>query len=129
MKFSEIQKIMDEAYEKDHTKSSGGWAEIIAAPSGIIETYEQYEYIKYWAKHTGVNLDGMKSFEEDKGRYLTIGSHFGGASFYFTTTEIEYEKSLGNENLIWSYGKYGRVEFDGNENKHNYEEIHIRTLM
>jgi hypothetical protein len=64
----------------------------------------------------------MKSFEEDKGRYLTLDSHFGGAVFCFTTLDVDYVKNLIKENeedyesfdgrLEWSYGKYGKVEFD-----------------
>ena len=45
-----------------------------------IETQEQYDYVKYYSDHTEISMEGMKTFEEDRGRYLNLSNHFGGAA-------------------------------------------------
>lgn len=118
MKFEEVKQIMSEAHDKDPHCPHPCWAAEDAIPHGVIETKEQYDYIKYYSDHTAISMDGMKSFEEDKGRYLNIGNYFGGAAFYFSTISVEYAteciKKYPNiypEDLNWSYGKYGKIEF------------------
>lgn len=108
MKFVDVENLMDYNHSIGSEAPSSIWAAIDAVPYGIIETHEQYDYIKYYSDHTEVSMDGMKTFEEDKGRCLTLGNYFGGAAFYFETTVNP--KWMPND-PSWSYGKYGRIEF------------------
>ena len=103
MKLKEVINIMNTNHKLDPNKPSGSWAAIIAAPHGLIQTEEQYQYILEYAQNTEVSLDGMKTFEEDKGKCLYLGDYFGGAAFYFTTSTKNIEP--------WSYGEYGKIEF------------------
>lgn len=118
MKFEEVKRLMTEAHAKDLNCPHPCWAAEDAVPRGIIETQEQYDYIRYYSSHTEIGMEGMKSFEEDKGRYLNMGNHFGGASFYFCTesqdTALKYTKQYPDifpRTIEWSWGKYGKIEF------------------
>lgn len=119
MKIAEAERIMAETHEKDPSCPHPCWVDMDAIPHGIIETQEQYDYIKYYSDNTSIGMDGMKSFKEDHGRYLNLGNYFGGAAFYFCTISVELAKSyiknypnLYPESLDWSWGKYGKIEFE-----------------
>jgi hypothetical protein len=124
MKIKEVEHLMAKTYEKDSSYPHPCWAFVDAVPHGIIETQEQYDYIKYYSDNTSISMDGMKSFEEDCGRYLNLGNYFGGAAFYFCTQSVEYTleciKKYPNiypETTDWSWGKYGKIEFEEGENQ------------
>lgn len=119
MNITEAIHIMTEAYEKDPSLPHPCWIYVDAVPSGIIETQEQYDYIKYYSDNTSIGMDGIRSFEEDRGRYLNLSNYFGGAAFYFSTLSIEDAEryanlypSLYSENCNWCWGKYGKIEFE-----------------
>ena len=118
MKFEDVTHIMAQAHEKDSNCPHPCWAFVDAVPYGVIENQEQYDYIKYYSDNTSISMDGMKSFEEDHGRYLNLGNYFGGAAFYFCTVSVEsaLESIKTYPNLYpdtpeWSWGKYGKIEF------------------
>lgn len=118
MKFEEVKQLMSEAHDKDPSLPHPCWAFADAVPYGVIETQEQYDYIKYYSDHTAISMEGMKTFEEDRGRYLNLGNYFGGAAFYFCTESVEYAlecirkyPDIFPETIDWSWGKYGKIEF------------------
>ena len=114
MRFEDVKHIMAQDHEADPSRPHQCWAFADAVPHGIIETQEQYDYIKYYSDHTSIKMDGMKSLEEDRGRYLNLGNYFGGAAFYFCTESVEYIKKhldIYHNDLEWSWGKYGKIEF------------------
>lgn len=95
-------------------------------PTGRVITKEQYDYILYYGKNVGIAVDDryIKPFEEEQGKYLHLGSHFCGASFYFYFSD----EPEGDEKCAifdktgrivdyphyfkeFSYGKTGRIEF------------------
>lgn len=69
-----------EAKEKADNKV---WADLELRPTGKVLTKEQYDYAVYYAKHTGIDCRYVRSFDEEKGKYLRLGNWFGGASYYF----------------------------------------------
>ena len=69
-----------EAKEKSADKT---WAFLELRPTGKVVSKEQYEYVLYYAKQTGIDTRYIRTFEEEKGKYLRLGSWFGGASYYF----------------------------------------------
>lgn len=119
MKFKDVINLMTQKYEKDSSSPNPCWAFVDAVPHGVIENREQYDYIKYYSDNTSIGMDGMKSFKEDCGKYLNLGNYFGGAAFYFCTMDVEnateYIKRYPNiypETPNWSWGKYGKIEFE-----------------
>lgn len=101
------------------------WAFLELRPTGKVLTKEQYDYVMYYAKHTGIDCSYVRSFEEEKGKYLRLGSWFGGASYYFffgDQPEGIIETAVTNEWKVietfkeyyedFSYGKLGKIEFD-----------------
>lgn len=74
MKWSEAK---DKAKEKV-------WAFLELRPTGRVLTKEQYDYAMYYAKHTGIDCSYIRSFEEEKGKYLRLGNWFGGAGYIRT---------------------------------------------
>lgn len=115
MKWSEAK---DKAKEKV-------WAFLELRPTGRVLTKEQYDYAMYYAKHTGIDCSYIRSFEEEKGKYLRLGNWFGGASYYFffgDQPEGIIETAVTNDwNVIetfkeyyedFSYCKLGKIEFD-----------------
>lgn len=92
------------------------WAFLELRPTGKIETKEQYDYAVYYAEHKG--LSGyLKPFEESKGKYLKLGSWFGGASFYLYCGDNpdNVDGHFGKDAPVYdefSYGKFGRIEFE-----------------
>lgn len=116
MRFSEAKNKLG---ERDKI-----WADLILRPTGQILTKEQYEYIKYYEKHAlSHKYIAEIPFEEARGKYLHIGNYFGGAAYYFwLSDEPEGKDMIYNENGMpkgysshyneFSYGKYGKIEFD-----------------
>lgn len=118
MHINEVKRIMDKAHALNPNKISSCWAYEMACPHGVITTQEQYDYIKYYSDNSDISMEGMKCFEEDKGRYLNLGNHFGGASFYFCTMSVESAQesikkypNIFPETVDWSWGDYGKIEF------------------
>ena len=118
MKIEEIKRIMDEKHQLDKNKPSSSWATIDAAPFGIIETQEQYDYIIEYSNNSEISMDGIKPFDQSKGMCLNLGNHFGGAAFYFCVGPVERiierrerHPDLYPENLSWSYDKYGKIDW------------------
>ena len=106
-------------------KQIGTWADLECRPTGRIDTKDQYDYLKYYSDHTAIDDKYIKSFEEVKGKYIHLGSWFGGASFYFSLEdkpEGVFETSIRAEDgriikyTEWyekfSYGKLGKIEFN-----------------
>lgn len=108
MKLSDVASLMDEQHKNDANLSSGCWAEEDAAPYGIVKTKEQYDYIKYYSDNTSIAFK-LNDFESCVGKYISMGSYFGGASFYFYATD-NFDDVYGND-LSFCYGKYGKIEF------------------
>ena len=111
-----------EAKEKADNKV---WADLELRPTGKVLTKEQYDYAVYYAKHTGIDCRYVRSFDEEKGKYLRLGNWFGGASYYFffgNQPEGIIETAVTNDwNVIetfkeyyedFSYGKLGKIDFD-----------------
>lgn len=101
------------------TKEELSWWDIICAPQGIIETQEQYEYVMNYAKNTTIRVTDCKdlqSFDTTKGKYLGIGDYFGGGAFYFYLDERGKYRYQTNdfEQVPFTYGKYGKIEFGVN---------------
>lgn len=118
MTMNEVRAIMDEEYKNDKNKPSSSWATVDAVPQGIIENEEQYNYIIEYSKHTDIGLDGMKPYPLAQGMYLNLGNYFGGAAFYFSLMTVESAERMREEypicypeDLSWSYGKYGKIEW------------------
>ena len=95
------------------------WADLELRPTGKIETKEQYDYVMYYGNHTPIDVDEryMKPFEESKGKYLHLGSWFGGASFYYyCSDEPEHIDGYFEKDAPvyekFSYGKFGKIEFE-----------------
>ena len=91
----------------------------IKTPTGKIETKEQYDYVMYYGNHTPIDVGEryMKSYEESKGKYLHLGSWFGGASFYYyCSDEPEHIDGYFEKDAPvyekFSYGKFGKIEFE-----------------
>lgn len=113
-----------DAREKVESKT---WADLELRPTGKVLTKEQYEYVLYYGKNTSIAVDDryIKTFEEERGKYLHLGSWFGGASFYFYFSDkpegadgtMICDKSgrcAGYERYYkeFSYGKFGKIEFE-----------------
>ena len=118
MTFEEIRNVMQKEYDKDNNNANPCWLEFEAAPHGVIENEEQYNYIIRYSENSTISLDGMKPYSLAKGMYLKLGNYFGGAAFYFTLIKLETAKKMQKKypniypkDLSWSYGKYGRVNF------------------
>lgn len=96
---------------------STSWGFVENNPSGVIETEEQWNYAKEYGDKCCINTRYLKSFEEDKGRLLTVGSWFGGASFYWSISEYdknnpsEYWIKYPPEHIDWYWGKNGIIDF------------------
>lgn len=95
------------------------WADLELRPTGKIETKEQYDYVMYYGNHTPIDVGEryMKSYEESKGKYLHLGSWFGGASFYYyCSDEPEHIDGYFEKDAPvyekFSYGKFGKIEFE-----------------
>ena len=119
LKIEEVKRIMDENHRLYNNKPSSSWATIDAAPFGIIETQEQYDYIIEYSNNSEISMEEMKPFDQSKGMYLNLGNHFCGAAFSFCVEPVEriIERKERNpdlypENLNWSYGKYGRIDWE-----------------
>lgn len=52
MKFEKVKQLMSEVYDKDPKCPHPCWAFVNAVPHGVIETQEQYDYVKYYSDHT-----------------------------------------------------------------------------
>lgn len=114
----------EEAKEKVNDDS---WGFLELRPTGRVVTKEQYDYVLYYGKNAGIAVDNryIRPFEEEQGKYLHLGSHFGGASFYFYFSDkpegddkcaIFDKAGLGIVGYThyfeeFSYGKMGRIEF------------------
>ena len=92
-----------EAKEKSVDKT---WAFLELRPIGKVVSKEQYEYVLYYAKQTGIDTRYIRTFEEEKGKYLRLGCWFGGASYYFYFAD----QTEGVEDF--SYGKFGAITFE-----------------
>ena len=103
----------------------GTWTDIECVPTGKIETKEQYDYLKYYVENTPIDDRYIKSFEESKGKYIHMGSWFGGAAFYLYMSDEpqgDYDYRIEDKNGAivgytkyeedFSYGKLGKIEFD-----------------
>ena len=110
-----------EAKEKSADKT---WAFLELRPTGKVVTVEQYAYVLYYAKHTGIDTRYIRTFEEDKDKYVRLGSWFGGASYYFFfgdqpegVSETAERNEFGAYTKYteyyeeFSYGKFGAIEF------------------
>lgn len=96
MKYSEaVLKLKDIPY-----------ADFVLAPAGKVTTREQYDYIKYYAEHTEIDDRYIKSFEDVCGKWIDIGSWFGGAAFYFSVSNGKPTDEG------FSFGDLGKIEFD-----------------
>lgn len=71
-----------EAREKADSKT---WADLELRPTGKVLTKEQYEYVLYYGRNTSIAVDDryIKTFEEERGKYLHLGSWFGVRAFIF----------------------------------------------
>ena len=111
-----------EAKEKSADKT---WAFLELRPTGKVVSKEQYEYVLYYAKQTGIDTRYIRTFEEEKGKYLRLGSWFGGASYYFYFAEQpEGVSETAERNEFgaytkyteyyedFSYGKFGAITFE-----------------
>lgn len=111
-----------EAKEKSADKT---WAFLELRPTGKVVSKEQYEYVLYYAKQTGIDTRYIKTFEEEKGKYLRLGSWFGGASYYFYFADFpEGVPETAEKNEFgaytkyteyyeeFSYGKFGMIAFE-----------------
>lgn len=58
-----------EAKEKSADKT---WAFLELRPTGKVVSKEQYEYVLYYAKQTGIDTRYIRTFEEEKGKYLRL---------------------------------------------------------
>lgn len=93
-----------EAKEKSADKT---WAFLELRPTGKVVSKEQYEYVLYYAKQTGIDTRYIRTFEEEKGKYLRLGSWFGGASYYFYFAEQpEGVSETAERNEFGAYTKY-----------------------
>lgn len=106
MTFSELKEL----------EKTDCWAGIGSVPQGIIETEEQWNYLKEYSKHISIDDRYLTSFEEDKGKWLNLGSWFGGASFYWSLNkqlpnfDTEYYKKFP-PHVEWYWGKNGKIDF------------------
>lgn len=111
-----------EAKEKSADKT---WAFLELRPTGKVVSKEQYEYVLYYAKQTGIDTRYIKTFEEENGKYLRLGSWFGGASYYFYFADFpEGVPETAEKNEFgaytkyteyyeeFSYGKFGMITFE-----------------
>lgn len=100
-------------------------------PTGKVVSKAQYEYVLYYAKQTGIDTRYIKTFEEEKGKYLRLGGWLGGASysFYFSdfpegVPETAEKNEFGAYTKYtefyeeFSYGKFGMITF-----KHTTEKV------
>ena len=93
-----------EAKEKAADKT---WAFLELRPTGKVISEEQFEYVLYYAKQTGIDTRYIKTFEEEKGKYLRLGSWFGGASYYFYFVDCpEGVPETAEKNEFGAYTKY-----------------------
>lgn len=94
-------------------------------PTGKILTKKQYDYVLEYGKHAAIKIDHISSFKDTKGKYITLGSLWAGAAFYFKVEdrpESVYKTALRDENGAilgykdyfedFSYGKYGKIDFN-----------------
>lgn len=96
------------------------WRFLKAAPRGLITSREQYDYMVAYNEKTnfGFYIKGsydIPTYRECYDKYLSMTSFFGGASFFFTITDLYYE--WVNERLIavpkkWDYGEYGKIDLE-----------------
>lgn len=111
----------EEAKEKASDKT---WAFLELRPTGKVVTVEQYAYILYYAKHTGIDARYIRTFEEEKNKYIRICSWCSGMKYYFFfgdqpegVIETAEKNEFGAISKFrecyeeFSYGKYGAIDF------------------
>lgn len=111
----------EEAKEKASDKT---WAFLELRPTGKVVTVEQYAYILYYAKHTGIDTRYIRTFEEEKNKYIRICSWCSGMKYYFFfgdqpegVIETAEKNEFGAISKFrecyeeFSYGKYGAIDF------------------
>lgn len=103
------------------------WEFLRAIPHGKIISEEQFLYCLEYGRKMGIGGTTDKyqiehlAYEEVENKYLRLGNHFGGASFYFYVSDqpepinpiYDFGKVVScdgyYENFI--YGKYGKIDF------------------
>lgn len=111
----------EEAKEKAYDKT---WAFLELRPTGKVVTVEQYAYILYYAKHTGIDTRYIRTFDEEKNKYIRICSWCSGMKYYFffgdqpegviETAEKNEFGAISKFRECYeesSYGKYGAIDF------------------
>lgn len=109
------------AKEKADNKT---WVSVELRPRGKVVSFLQYAYVLYYATNTGIDWKYIKTFEEEKGRYLRIGHNIDGSKYYFFFSdypegviETAEKNEFGAYTKItefyeeFSYGKFGKIEF------------------
>lgn len=102
--------------ELKELKKKDIWAAIDAVPQGIIETEEQWNYLKEYSKHIVIDDRYLTSFDKDKGKWLDIGDWFAGGSFYWNLSkkppdsDDEYFERHPLH-IEWYWGKHGKIDF------------------
>ena len=101
-------------------KMKDSWSFVKAAPCGLITSREQYDYMVAYSEKTnfGFYIKGsydIPTYRECYDKYLSMTSFFGGASFYFTITDLFHEYVNGRLIAVpkkWDYGKYGKIDLE-----------------
>lgn len=124
-----IKEIKLSEYREKISKGEfSSWSFLDLMPHGKISTKEQYDYVINYGKHMGIggvtNRESIENLPYEKviNRYIWVGSNFGGAVFYFFTSDIpepinpDYEdgevSKCDGYYEDFTYGKYGKFDFD-----------------
>ena len=77
-------------YTKDESEEARrrnpAWWEVECAPVGIIESFNDIRFAVDYGKQHDIDVKNIEKYLHDSyviGRKLSLGSHFGGASFYY----------------------------------------------